>query len=332
MKKTENQTLLKNLAKKADIVLHNYLPSQAAALGFSYEQLADDENPLVYCSITGFESTGSSANKASLDIVLQAVTGAMSITGEADGLPLRSPIPMADLSAALHATAAILAALLKRERLGLGERIEVSLAQSLAAIMPYHWADVFLAESPPRRLGNGHPAIVPYNCYAATDGYIVLTASSDDSWRHLCRALQADALLASAQLRTNAGRVANRELVDTQIQEAIGLHSCAEIASRLDRHNIPSSKVNSLTEAARLLRTWQLESGISGQSITVMAPPYRFHSDSSSKARRPPRLGEHTQEVLEEFQLVTARAPLPAVQKAVTGDTTNMHQRREERT
>lgn len=332
LKKAENQTLLRNLAKKADVVLHNYLPSQAAALGFSYEQLADDGNPLVYCSITGFESTGSSANKASLDIVLQAATGLMSITGETNGLPLRSPIPMADLSAALHATGAILAALFKRERLGSGERIEVSLAQSLAALMPYHWADVFLAESAPRRLGNGHPAIVPYNCYAATDGYIVLTASSDDSWQHLCGALQADALLANAQLRTNAGRVANRELVDTQIQEAIGLHPCAEIASLLDRHNIPSSKVNSLTEAARLLRTWQLESGISEQSIPVMAPPYRFHSGSESKVRRPPRLGEHTQEVLEEFQLVTARAPLPTVPEDAERQHRNVHPRREERT
>ena len=309
LKDAENQALLKKLAKKADVVVHNYLPSQAAALGFSYEQVADEENPLVYCSITGFDSAGPYADKASLDIVLQAITGAMSITGEAGGLPIRSPIPMADLSAALHATTAILAALFNRERSRLGERIEVSLDQSLAAVMPYHWADVFLTTNEPQRLGNAHPAIVPYNCYAASDGHVVLTASSDDAWQKLCRALQADELLSDPRLKANAGRVAHRELVDTQIQAALRQRSCDEIVGRLDQYNIPSSKVCSLTEAARFLRAWQIESATSKQSIPVMAPPYRFHSESTPRMRRPPRLGEHTQEVLEEFQLVAAKNP-----------------------
>ena len=310
LKQPQDRTVLRQLAERSDVLLHNYLPAQATALGFSYEQLADDKSRLIYCSITGFDTTGPIADKSSLDIVLQAVTGAMSITGEADRPPVRSPIPVADLSAALHAATAILAAVIRREGTGMGEKIEVSLAQSIGALMPYHWGDVFLAGGMAERLGNGHPTIVPYNCYAAKDGYIVLTANSDESWQNLCRALQADSLLSSPDLRTNAGRVANRQIVDAQIQEKIAQHPCKVITERLDRHNIPSGKVNSLSEAAPLLRTWQLQSDTRGIEVPVMAPPYRFSSEAAPRMKRPPRLGEHTQEVLEELKLAPARAPL----------------------
>lgn len=277
----------------ADVLVHNALPRTVAKLGIDAATLRAVNPRLVHCGISGFGSDTDQANRAALDIVLQAASGMMSITGEPGGDPLRSPAPVADISAGLFASTSILAALFERQRTGEGRSIEVSMVQTAAALLPYHWGEWFVDGQVPQRQGNDHPAIVPYGCYATRDGHVVLAINSDVHWRTLCEVLDLDELATDPAFATNAARIANRDQVLHRVRESFALRTTAQVVAPLEARGVPCCEVRDFAAVDRdaTVRFDVLERS-DGASAPVVASPIRLANTPARAASAPPRLGQ----------------------------------------
>ncbi len=282
------------LVAGADVLVHNALPRTVAKLGLDAGSLRTVNPRLVHCGITGFGSDTDQADRAALDIVLQAASGMMSITGEPGGGPLRSPAPVADISAGLFAATSILAALLERQRTGVGRAIEVSMVQTAAALLPYHWGEWFVDGHVPARQGNDHPAIVPYGCYATSDGHAVLAINSDVHWRTLCEVLDLGDLADDPSFATNSARIANRTEVLRRVQEAFAARTTEQVVAPLEARGVPCCEVRDFATVDRdgTVRFDVLERE-DGTSAPVVASPIRLIDTPARLASAPPRLGQH---------------------------------------
>lgn len=308
----DDRSRLSDLVGTADVLVHNYLPDQAKRLGFAYEALTEINPSLIYCAISAFGASGQYASKPALDIVVQAAGGAMSITGTEDGVPLRTPVPAADLGASVFAAYAILAAYLERLRTGLGQRIDVSLLHSLIAFLPYHWGEPLSTGTDPLRRGNSHPTIVPYDCYKTSDGYVVIAVNSDQRWLSLCNALSIDGGYQSTY-RTNVERVRQRAEVDSLVQSSLEGHTTAAAIELMELHGVPCSAVNSMTDVITGSATSDLEifrpAGDSVDGPLIVAPPFHLSNHATTPNVRAPALGQHTSELDEIIPIWRSQNP-----------------------
>lgn len=302
LKSAGGQEVLQRLLAWADVVVENFRPGVAARLGLDWDTLHQRHPDLVYVAIHGFGDQADPAwtQRPGYDLVLQALGGAASITGQPDGPPTKSGTSVADLLTGLHAVQAILTGLLHRERGGGGQKIVVNMLQVQASALAYHATRYSVAGQIEMRRGNTHAGLAPYRFFACRDGWLAVGCGNDGIWKRLCSAL---GLEDRPEWRTNAGRLADRKAVDEAVGDALAGLSVKEADARLAARNVPAGPVQTIDEvmAHPAVETIAPIHPILGP--TLMPGPAVTTATTRSTHRAPPQVGGDRDEILTEIGL-----------------------------
>lgn len=306
LKDPEAREVLKELLKSADVVIDNFKLGTMARHGFDDAWYEEHAPQIVRASILGYGSTGPRAGLPGYDFLLQAESGLMSITGEADGDPMKLGVAIVDLCTGMYALSSILAALQARHRTGKGQYVEVSLYDTGVSLLANVAANYLASGKPAGRYGNGHPNIVPYNAYPTRDGMIALSVGNDGQFQTFCNAVGQDAWADDARFARNRDRVENRAACDAMISELLKTDDTAAWLDKLQSAGVSCAPINTVDQAltaehtiARGLVTKAVHS-VEGE-IDLPGIPFRFSDTAAAVRRAPPTLGEHTDEVLGEI-------------------------------
>ncbi len=300
-KQAEGRALLDQLIAKSDVVVENFRPGTLSRLGLDYASLAPQHPRLVYCSVSGFGQTGPRRLEAGYDAVLQAEGGLMSITGAPDGPPVRVGVAIADIVTGMFAAQGITLALYARERTGRGQLVDISMLDTVAALLTYQAGIYFATDVPPVRLGNRHPTIVPYETFAAADGEFVLAVGNDDQWRRFCDVAGLDA---DERFATNRGRVTGYADLKPLVAGRLRSQPRSYWIEKLTAAGVPCGSVRDLGEVfadpqlvARdmIVRMQHAAAG----DIRVLGTPIKLSDTPAALRAAPPTLGQHTDDVLQ---------------------------------
>ncbi len=288
----EGRELVRGLAAEADVLLENFKVGGLARYGLDYEALAAINPRLVYCSITGFGQDGPYASRPGYDFITQGMGGMMALTGEPDGAPQKSGVPMSDIATALYAVIAIQAALAMRERTGRGQHIDMSLLDTTIGVLanqPMNW---FISGIDPPRMGNSHPNISPYAAFPAADGWFILTVGNDEQYRRFCTVV---GLAVDARFATNADRIVNRAALFAEIEQACRKFTRDDLLARLEQAGVPAGPINTVAQAfddpqvvARGMRVDVAREG--GRTLPGVRTPIRFSDAQLALSHAAPRL------------------------------------------
>ena len=303
----EGQALIRELARRSDIVVENFRVGGLAKYGLDYASLSAQNPALVYCSITGFGQTGPYKDRGGYDFLIQGMSGLMSITGRPDGEPGEGPlkvgIPLADLFTGLYATVSILAALGHAKATGTGQHIDCALLDTQVSLLANQASNYLNGGMIPRRLGNEHPNTVPYQDFATADGNILVALGNDRQFRAFCALIGRADLPDDPRFVDNAHRSPNRKALQAEMGAAIATWKSAELLAAMDAAGLPGGRVNSIPDiladpqiAARELLHHMERSD--GTPVTVLGFPARFSGTPPNYRRAPPRSGEDTLDVL----------------------------------
>jgi len=308
LKDERAKDVLRRLIERSDVFLHNSLPGPMERLGFSYEDVRKANPRIIYCAISSFGQSGPDRDRPSLDMMAQALSGLMFLTGEGDSAPMRCGAAVSDIAAGMFAAYAIVAALLHRERSGEGQMVDTSLIESSAALLTYQAGRFFVTGQNPPRLGNAHPSIVPYDSYRTSDGWVTIAVMNQPQWEGFCRALDLGGLPKDPRFVDNASRVAHRDELEDALKERLARLSTAEAVRRLDAEGVPCAEVRDL--AAVFADPQVLHLGLRQRvrhpatgDIDVVAPAFHLSATPPALRKPPPRLGEHTEKWLREVGL-----------------------------
>lgn len=303
MAQPEGQQLIRDLAKQSDVLIENFKLGGLKKYELDYDSLKQINPGLVYCSITGFGQTGPYAERPGYDVMIQAMGGMMSVTGEADGQPMKTGVALTDILTGLYATNAIQSALIHRQQDGAGQYIDMSLLDVQVAVLANQAMNYLATGSNPPRLGNGHPNIVPYQAFATADGYIMLTIGNDSQYRRFCELAERLDLADDSRFEKNSGRVKHRELLLPVLEEILLTRTSRQWLDELNARGIPGGPINNLEQVFadpqvqyRGVRT-ELEHPTAGR-VPSVSNPIRFSQTAISHDRAPPLLGQHTDEAL----------------------------------
>jgi len=301
-KHPEGRAILDRLIAKSDVIVENFRPGALARLGLDYASLAPAHPRLVYCSISGFGQTGPRRKEPGYDAVLQAEGGLMSITGSPDAPPVRVGVAIADIVTGMFAAQGVSMALYARERTGRGQLVDVSMLDTVAALLTYQAGIYFATDTPPVRLGNRHPTIVPYETFSASDGDFVLAVGNDEQWRRFCEVAGLDA---GEQFATNRGRVTGYAELRPIVAGVLRPHPRSYWIDKLTVAGVPCGSVRDLREvfsdpqlAAREMIV-PMHHAAAGD-IRVLGTPIKLSDTPAAMRAAPPTLGEHTDSVLAQ--------------------------------
>ena len=247
LKNPADVEMVRKLCREADIVLENFRPGVAERLGLGYEALAKDHRGLIYCSISGFGQTGPYRDKGAFDIIIQAMSGAMSVTGERGGSPVKCGLPIGDFVSGLYAAFAI-AALLPEARAGKSAFVDVPMLDCLIAISPLRTSEYFGTGKIPGLMGNEHPTNVPYQSFASADGHFVVAAGTDKLFRHICDVVEQPQWATDPRFYDQDHRVQYRELLTDMFQAEFVKRPKAEWLERFEAASIPCGSINNFEE------------------------------------------------------------------------------------
>jgi formyl-CoA transferase/CoA:oxalate CoA-transferase len=297
LKTVAGRDILDRLAARADVLMHNYLPSVAGRLGLEPARLRERHPHLVVSVVGGFPGSGPEAERPAYDLVAQAWSGLMAVTGEPGGGPVKIGVGLLDLLAGLEAAIAALAGLAARER-ERAPQASVSLVEAAVAgltnVLGYHLA----TGEEPRRWGTGHPDIVPYQVFAARDGHVVVAVGNDAQFRRLCALLGVEPRPGWA---TNPGRIAHRDEVLATLAPRIAERDRDELVTAMVASDVPGGPVHGVAEAATAMRRLEPDWISRVDGVQLPASPIRVDGVRLPIRRPPPRLGQHTDEILAEI-------------------------------
>jgi crotonobetainyl-CoA:carnitine CoA-transferase CaiB-like acyl-CoA transferase len=300
LKSDEGRALVRRLARDADVVVENFAPGMLDGWGLGYADLSRENQGLVFCSITGYGSDGPEAGRPGYDFAVQARAGWMSITGEPEGTPVKVGVAVVDVLTGQNAAIAILAALRERDGSGRGQRVEVSLFDSALAGLVNVTQAVLVTGNEPRRWGNAHVTIVPYQAFDAADRPFIVAVGNDAQWRRLCAAIGADDLAADERFATNPGRVEHREDVVTALAARFRTRPASEWLGMMEATGVPCAPVQTVGEAladpAAGDALWPMQGATFG-AVPIVASPLRFSRTPSALRDSAPALGEHTDSI-----------------------------------
>jgi crotonobetainyl-CoA:carnitine CoA-transferase CaiB-like acyl-CoA transferase len=301
LKHPDGQAIARTLAQRADVLIENFLPGTMARLGLSYDDLRIVNPRLIYCSITGYGQYGPDAHRPGYDTVIQAEGGLMSITGDPDGPPMKTGVAIADITTGLYATTSILAALHYRTLSGEGQYIDLALFDVQLSWLANVASAYLISGQPPRRYGNAHATIVPYQPFAAADGYIMIAVGNDRQFARFCQVLDRPEWVTDERFATNPARVINRERLIAAIAEIIAREPVAVWVEKLHAADVPCGPVNDIPTAlhSRQAQARAMVQQIDG--IRMVGPAPVFSATPATIRSAPPVLGADTEAVLAEF-------------------------------
>ena len=302
LKTSEGLEILYRLVEGADVVIDNFRPGVLSRLGIDHDSLKKVNPQIITASVTGFGETGPLKDKAAFDLVIQAYSGHMSITGDPDGSPARAGVPLADMSGGIYACISILAALMGRELHGTGAHADVAMLDSMVHLLAYDAVDYLTAGNMPARHGSAHAHMVPWQAFPASDGHVVVAARDEKFWINLCDAIGRDDLKDDPRTADNAARLTNRDWLVPQLEAAFREKTQAEWIRILDEFDIPSAPVNTFETlfADPQLADRRMVRGYDHPTlgdVRYQPSPMKL-SGWEFPNRHAPMLGEHTFEVL----------------------------------
>ena len=303
----EGQAIVRTLAQESDVFIENYKVGDMARYGLSYDDLKALNPRLIYCSVTGFGQDGPMANFAGYDFIVQGMGGLMSITGERDDLPGGGPqklgVAFSDLMTGMYASVAILAAIEHRHASGEGQYIDMALLDVQVAAMANMNMNYLVSGKVPRRQGNAHANIVPYQVFRTADGHMVLAVGNDRQFAKFCAIAGCPQFAADERFATNNNRVRNREVLVPLLQEVLLARSTADWVAPLEAAGVPAGPINDIAQTFdhpqvrhRKMRV-DLPHPLSG-TVPSVANPIKFSATPIAYGSAPPTLGQHTDDVL----------------------------------
>ena len=301
LRKSEGLAIAHALARKADIVVESFGPGVADRLGIGWDQLSALNPRLVYASISGYGTRGPMKEGKGYDLIAQAFTGMLSLTGEPGGPPARSPFSPVDQATGYHAVIGIMGALMQRNQTGCGVKIEASLFDSAVGLLGYFLQNYWLRGTEPERPGSGHESLCPYQAFETADMPIILGIANDGFWRAFCDIAGDPALAGDIRFATNGDRVANRAVLIPLVTAILARRSRAEWLAELATRGIPCSPVHTLGELSAHPQTEASGMVLRDGSFQTVASPLRVDGERLALRLRPPALGEHSRAVLAEL-------------------------------
>jgi crotonobetainyl-CoA:carnitine CoA-transferase CaiB-like acyl-CoA transferase len=302
----EGRRIVRKLAARSDILIENFKVGGLAKFGLDYKSLAEVNPRLIYCSVTGFGQDGPYAPRAGYDLLVQGMGGIMDITGMPDGEPMRVGLPVVDIFTGTFSVIGILAALAERERTGRGSHVDAALLDTQVAVLANQAMTYLATGTAPRRIGNVHPVVVPYQVFPVADGHIIIASGNDGQFAKLCAVLGEAELAKDPAFLTNSDRVVNRERLIPQLSRLTARFARADILARLEEVNVPAGPINTVADVfadpqvtARGMRIDRLTAD--GTSVPGVRTPLKINGEPMAAERPSPRLGEHTQDVLREI-------------------------------
>ena len=306
LKSTEGVALLRRLAERADVLIENFRPGTMERLNLGEKDLRAANPRLIYASLSGFGADGPMSDAPGYDLIVQAWGGLMSITGPADGEPSKVGVAIIDLVAGLMLGKSIAAALFAREKLGVGQKIDTSLLEAEVACLINVGSNYLVEGNIPRRWGNAHPSIVPYQSFKTEDGYLVIGVASEGIWRRFCQAIGRAEWADDSRFEKNSNRVENRSLLIGLLAEIFLSRSTDEWLKLLNSAEVPCAPVQTVDqvfEAPQVLHREmlvQVEHPTAG-TVRMAGIPVKFSLTPASVRLPPPLLGQHNEEVLESW-------------------------------
>ncbi len=313
LRSEEGQAVVRRLAAEADVLVENFKKGGLAKYGLDYESLKAVNSRLIYVSVTGFGQDGPYASRAGYDYIIQGMSGIMDLTGEPEREPQKIGVAFADVFTGLYGTIAVQAALAQREKSGRGQYIDMALLDAMTSVLANQAQNYFVSGTSPKRLGNAHPNIVPYQVLPAADGPFIIAAGNDQQFQRFCALLGAPELSADPRFATNKARVANREAATELLSALTAMIPRDVLLAKLEAAGVPGGPINSVEQVfddpqlqSRGLRV-ELPSTGAG-TLSYLRSPVRFSETELTMERGAPRLGEHTEEVLGEIGMGKAKS------------------------
>ena len=304
----EGRRIVKKLAARSDVLIENYKVGGLAKFGLDYASLSKDNPRLIYCSVTGFGQNGPYAARAGYDLMAQGIGGIMDLTGAPDGEPQRAGVPVADIFTGIYSVVGILAAVIERERTGRGCLVDTALVDSQVGVLANQALNYLVSGKLPKRIGNAHPNIVPYQVFPASDGLIIIATGNDNQFAKLCAVLGEPKIAEEPSYRANSDRLGNREQLIARLSALTVRWRRAELLEKLEAVGVPAGPINSLDQVFsdpqvihRGMRIERPSAAAKGGKIPGVRTPVIISGRAMAAERPAPRLGEHTAEILREI-------------------------------
>jgi crotonobetainyl-CoA:carnitine CoA-transferase CaiB-like acyl-CoA transferase len=297
----EGRRVVRKLAERSDVLIENFKVGGLKKFGLDYASLSALNPRLIYCSVTGFGQDGPYAPRAGYDLLVQGMGGIMDLTGMPDGEPMRIGVPVADIFTGTFSAVGVLAALAEREKTGKGTLVDTALLDSQVSVLANQALSYLATGEAPRRIGNAHPVVVPYQVFPVADGHIIIACGNDGQFAKLCTALGDPGIAQDPDYLTNKDRVVNRVKLIERMPRA-------ESLAKLEAVNVPAGPINTLDDVFsdpqvihRGMRLDLLSEAGKDGKIPGVRTPIKIGGVPMASARPSPRLGEHTQEILREI-------------------------------
>ncbi|MCC7346638.1 MAG: CoA transferase [Variibacter sp.] len=306
LKTDEGRALFYDLVKVSDVVVDNFRPGVLERLKIDYDTLCTINPRIIHCSVTGYGGEGVYKDYPAVDIIIQAISGYMGITGEPGRPPVRVGIPIADMSGGIFSCKGILAALYERERTGKGRRVEVSMFDAMLNLLGYMGTMWLTNGEVPRPPGSAHEYTVPWQAFETKDGYVVVATRQDNFWRKLCVVLEAPGLAEDARFATNAGRVKHRDELEPQLEALMRMRTTADWLARMRAADVPCAPVNNIDGAFSEPPVAEREMIVEYDhpdvgKVRLPGNPIKMGGMEGTISKPAPRLGEHTNAVLQSL-------------------------------
>jgi CoA:oxalate CoA-transferase len=306
VKSAAGRQILLELVEKSDVLVENFRPGTMEKLGLGYESLKAVNPRLIYAAISGFGQSGPYRDRPAYDAVVQAMGGIMSITGQTDGIPTRVGASIGDITAGLFGAVGILAALIQRERSGVGQMVDVAMLDCQVAILENAIARYLVGGEIPKPQGNRHPSIVPFESFETADGYLVVAAGNDELWRRLCEALGLKALADDPRFLTNELRNQHYEELRPLLAERMKTQTTDAWRAVLDRAGVPNGPINTVVQVVQdaqvLARRMLVEvQHPTAGAVKMAGVPIKLSETPGEVRSAPPLLGQHSEEILSEL-------------------------------
>jgi crotonobetainyl-CoA:carnitine CoA-transferase CaiB-like acyl-CoA transferase len=303
----EGRDAILKLVADADVFIENFKVGGLAKYGLDYDALRKINPRLIYLSLTGFGQTGPAAHKAGYDFMIQGLAGIMDLTGDPDGEPQKMGVAFADIFTGLYGVIGIQSALMVREKTGKGQHIDVALMDCMSAVLANQALNYLVSGTPPTRMGNAHPNIVPYQVFPASDGHLIIATGSQGQWAKMCQVLGLEDLIEDARFLTNSDRVKNRDELAALISDKTSQRTRDEMLAAFEAVFVPAGPINTVADTfndpqviARKLRV-DVPAG-DGVMVPSVRTPITFSESTLKLERASPALGEHSDEVLRALK------------------------------
>jgi crotonobetainyl-CoA:carnitine CoA-transferase CaiB-like acyl-CoA transferase len=300
--------IVRKLAARSDVLIENFKVGGLAKFGLDYASLSKENPRLIYCSVTGFGQSGPYATRAGYDLMAQGIGGIMDLTGAPEGEPQRAGVPVADIFTGIYSVVGILAAVIERERTGRGCLVDTALVDSQVGVLANQALNYLASGKVPKRLGNAHPNIVPYQVFPVADGHIIIATGNDSQFAKLCAVLGEPKIAEEASYRANSDRLAHREQLIARLSVLTARWRRAELLAKLESVGVPAGPINSLDQVFsdpqvihRGMRIERPSAAAKGGTIPGVRTPIIIDGRPMAAEHPSPRLGEHTADILREI-------------------------------